>query len=113
MVDLGDQIVDALRHVAPALVGLEDLAVERADALALLGELVPEGLVLALQAPVTLGQLLDGALEALDVERACACFRDVRNGGTPNWGILPGTRRTRQASAPKDHAASSRERGPR
>jgi hypothetical protein len=90
VVDLRDQVVDALGRVAPPLVGLEDLAVERAQALALLGELAAQRRVLALQALPIPDELRDGALEALEIERAPARFRDFRNDGTPNRGNRTG-----------------------
>ncbi len=82
MVDLRDQVVDALGSVLPALVQVEDLLFERADARFALADRSTQVRVLARDATVVLDQTDDRALETIEIVRLCSPIRDRRN---PPW----------------------------
>ena len=78
MVELRDELVDALRDVLALLVRLEDLLLQAVDAPALLLDLAPQPGVLVPQPTVSLGQRLDRALEPPEVVVVALAIRNRR-----------------------------------
>jgi hypothetical protein len=77
MVELGQQLVDPLRHVLALLVRLEQPLLERADLSRLLLDLAPQPRVLAAKSTVRIGQVSYRTFESAEIEvRAVA----IRNG---------------------------------
>jgi hypothetical protein len=83
VVELRDQLVDALRDVPPLLVRLEQALLERVDPTRLLLDLAAQARVLLPQPTVRPGQRLDGALEPAEVVVVALPDRSIRNGRTP------------------------------
>ena len=94
MIELGDQLFDALARLLAALVGVEQLFLELADAPLLLLDAGTQCRAVAQQALVTLDQSLDRSLQALQVVRIAS----VRNGDDPPSmkAMLPTESSTRQ-----------------
>ena len=102
MIDLADQLVDALCDVLPALIRVTKIAFQRLDALRLRGELLAERAVLVAQPLRRVDQRADRALQAIEV--VCR----VRLGGletrvgddlgndAPRCGIVPVPDESRQ-----------------
>jgi hypothetical protein len=67
LVDLRDQVVDAFRRVLAALIHLEKLVVERADAAFALLELAAQVAVLVSERSISLDQGAHRALEAIEL----------------------------------------------
>lgn len=67
MIELRDQIFDALRDVAPPLVQLEDLLVEASHPPLALLDLALQGRMLVQQAAMLLEQRADRAFQPLEV----------------------------------------------
>jgi len=102
MIELGDQLVDALRHVLPLLIRFQKLALEGADPLALAVDLAAELHVQRALRAAFVGERSDRTLEPREV-------MDVpvvgRNRGTP-----PATNRTDDRRRPS--SAQSQIAGP-
>jgi hypothetical protein len=62
VIDLADQIVDPLGHVAPQLIRLAELRFEVADALLAVGHLARESRVLVTELPAAIREGVYGAL---------------------------------------------------
>ncbi len=93
-VDLGDQLVDALRDVLALLIGVEQLALEHTQAPIPILEIAPQRLVLSLQSLATFDEALDRPLQAIPVVRVALAGR---NGVTPAMGrMLPSGCEVRQ-----------------
>jgi hypothetical protein len=102
VVDLSDQLVDALGDVLPALIRVAEIAFERLDALHLRRELFAQRAVLVAKALGRVDQGADRALETIEV------VRRVRLGGletrigddlgndAPRRGIVPVRKESRQ-----------------
>jgi hypothetical protein len=105
MIDLTDQLVDALGDVLPTLIRVTEIAFQRLDALQLRGELLAQCAVLVAQALRRVDQRADRALQAIEV------VRRVRPGGletrigddlgndAPRRGIVPVPKESRQRKA--------------
>jgi len=83
LIDLGDQLVDALGDVLPPLIRLEELLVEVANSPILLVDFAAQRGVGAQQLLVARHQVGDGALQALEIVVVAVA---VRNEVTP---VLP------------------------
>ena len=105
MLELGDELVDALRHVLAFLVGVEELAFQRADASVLLFEPTPQRSRLFLLSPMGADQIVDGTLQPLEVVRVSL---DSGNRRTPL-----SLNRTRRAGSPSTREAEDLQRLPR
>ena len=105
MIELGDELVDALRDVLPLLVRVEELSLERPYAAVLLLEPTSQGSGLALLPLVGLHQLVDGALEPLEVVRVSLDGGNVR---PPYAKIVPAAPRARQPASDRFSAPTPR-----
>ena len=102
MIDLADELVDALGDVLPALIGVPEIAFQSLDALHLRSELLAQRAVLVAQPLRRVDQRGDRALQAIEV--VCR----VRLGGletrigddlgndAPRCGIVPVPKESRQ-----------------
>ena len=64
---MGDQLIDALVGVLPALVGGDQIRVEGSDALSPFGERSPQPRVFPAKLLMRLDECFDGALESIEV----------------------------------------------
>ena len=64
---MGDQLIDALVGILPALIRGDQFRIESADALPPLGERCPQTRIFPTESIVRFGQSLDGALESIEV----------------------------------------------
>jgi hypothetical protein len=83
VIELRDQLVDALLRLLPALVGVQQLLLELADAPLLPLRVGPQRRALALQALVARDQRLDRVLQSLQVVRLVSTRVPIRNGDDP------------------------------
>ena len=72
MLDLGDQLIDALAHVLATLIELEDLALEHTNPVVPITQLTDQAGILLAEGPVLLDELRHHPLEAVEaVGRVC------------------------------------------
>ena len=67
MIEVGDQLIDALVGVLPALIRGDQFRIESADALSALGECGPQARVFPAEPIVRFDQRPDRALESINV----------------------------------------------
>jgi hypothetical protein len=83
VIELRDELVDALGDVLALLVRLEHLLLERVDASRLLLDLAAQARVLDPQAPVALGERFDRALQSSEVVRTLLVVALAIGNGRP------------------------------